>query len=61
MVQASQDQDGPRIARLSPAIHESQSAIDRQFEALGLLYDQKERLKRSFDDKFNESGLNDGR
>jgi ATP-binding cassette subfamily F protein 3 len=60
MVQASQDQDGPRIARLSPAIHESQNAIDRQFEALGLLYDKKERLERSFDDKLNESGLNDG-
>ena len=61
MVQASQDQDGPRIARLSPAIHKSQNAIDRQFEALAALYDKKERLERSFDDKFNESGLNDGR
>jgi ATP-binding cassette subfamily F protein 3 len=61
MVQASQDQDGPRIARLSPAIHESQNAIDKQFEALEPLYDKKERLERSFDEKLNESGLNDGR
>jgi ATP-binding cassette, subfamily F, member 3 len=59
MVQASQDQEGARIAQLSPAIHESQHAIDRQFEALEALYDKKERLQQRFDDKLNESGLND--
>ncbi|MEJ2154876.1 MAG: ABC-F family ATP-binding cassette domain-containing protein [Desulfobacteraceae bacterium] len=57
MVQASQDQDGARIAELSPAIHKSQHAIDQQFEALEVLYEKKERVQHVFDEKMIESGL----
>jgi ATP-binding cassette, subfamily F, member 3 len=61
MVKASQDQEGARIAQLSPAIHESQHTIDRQFEALETLYEKKDRLQQRFDEELNESGLNDSR
>ncbi len=57
MVQASQDQDGPRIAELSPAIHQCQQVIDAEFEALETLYAEKERLEKIYEERLSDSGL----
>ena len=57
MVEASQNQDGARIAKLSPAIHERQRIIDAGFEALEALYEEKERLQKSYDRKLIVEGL----
>ncbi|UCF90135.1 MAG: ABC-F family ATP-binding cassette domain-containing protein, partial [Desulfobacterales bacterium] len=48
MQQASQAQDGPRIAELSQAIHACQSSIDRLFEQLEKITDDLEAHKRVF-------------
>lgn len=45
MVQASQNQDGQRIAELSPAIRQCQEAIDALFSELETLYTDKEKLE----------------
>ncbi len=44
MVQASQDQDGQRIAELSPAIRQCQESIDALFRELENLYAEKETV-----------------
>ena len=49
MIQASQDQDGARIAELSPAISQCQALIDQSFEELEILYARKEQLEQVFD------------
>jgi ATP-binding cassette, subfamily F, member 3 len=56
MVQASQDQDGARIAELSPAIRQSQHLIDDNFGALEQLYENKEKIQKIYDRKLNEIG-----
>ncbi|MGD9365050.1 MAG: ATP-binding cassette domain-containing protein [Desulfobacteraceae bacterium] len=56
MVQASRNQDGARIAKLSPAIRACQNLIDRNFEALENLYEKKEALQKAYDRKLNEIG-----
>jgi ATP-binding cassette subfamily F protein 3 len=48
MIQASQCQDGGRIAELSPAISQCQAIIDRSFEELEGLYARKEQLEQTF-------------
>jgi ATP-binding cassette subfamily F protein 3 len=48
MIQASQSQDGGRIAELSPAISQCQAIIDRSFEELEGLYARKEQLEQTF-------------
>jgi ATP-binding cassette subfamily F protein 3 len=49
MVQASQDQDGQRIAELSPAIRQCQEAIDALFSELETLYTDKEKVEAETD------------
>ena len=49
MIQASQEQDGGRIAELSPAISQCQAVIDQRFEELEGLYARKEQLEQVFD------------
>jgi ATP-binding cassette subfamily F protein 3 len=56
MVQASQDQDGARIAELSPAIHQCRHIIDENFEALEVLYEKKEAIEKVYDLKLGELG-----
>jgi ATP-binding cassette subfamily F protein 3 len=45
MVQASQNHDGQRIAKLSPAIRHCQETIDAQFAVLEVLYQKKEAIE----------------
>jgi ATP-binding cassette, subfamily F, member 3 len=45
MVQASQDQDGQRIAELSPLIRQCQESIDALFSELENLYTEKEKVE----------------
>ena len=54
MVKASQDQDGARIAELSPAIHQCQSVIDGCFDTLEGLYAQKENLEEEFENQLSK-------
>jgi ATP-binding cassette, subfamily F, member 3 len=49
MVAASQDQDGSRIAELSPVIHKCQAVIDQTFVQLEPLYEKKEALEKRYD------------
>lgn len=56
MVQASQNQDGARIEELSPAIHQCQGIIDRNFETLEDLYEKKEAFQNEFDQKIEDLG-----
>jgi ATP-binding cassette subfamily F protein 3 len=49
MVRASRDQDGPRIAELSPAIGQCREAIDAMFGELETLYTDKERVEAETD------------
>ena len=56
MVQASQDQDGARIAELSPAIHQCQNSIDENFRVLEELYEKKEALQKIYDLKLDDLG-----
>jgi ATP-binding cassette subfamily F protein 3 len=49
MVQASQDQDGQRIAELSPAIRQCQEAIDALFSDLEILYTDKDKVEAETD------------
>ncbi|MGD9210782.1 MAG: ABC-F family ATP-binding cassette domain-containing protein [Desulfobacteraceae bacterium] len=42
MLEASQAQNGPRIAQISQDLHHYQSAVDKGFEELEILYNQKE-------------------
>ncbi len=49
MVQASQSQDGSRIAELSPAIHQCQAHIDAGYASLETLYARKEAIEEKFD------------
>jgi ATP-binding cassette subfamily F protein 3 len=49
MVRASQDQDGQRIAELSPAIRQCQEAIDALFSDLETLYTDKEKVEAETD------------
>lgn len=49
MVQASQDQDGQRIAELSPAIRKCQERIDALFNELETSYTDKERVEAETD------------
>ncbi len=49
MVAASQQQDGARIAELSPAIRKNQSRIEQCFAELEPLYDKKEALEEKYD------------
>ncbi len=48
MIQASQAQDGDQIAKLSPAINQCRSLIDKCFEELELLYASKESMEGTF-------------
>jgi ATP-binding cassette subfamily F protein 3 len=45
MVQASQNQDGQCIAKLSPAIGQCRETIDAQFDELEVLYQKKEAIE----------------
>jgi ATP-binding cassette subfamily F protein 3 len=56
MVRASQNQDGARIAALSPAIHQAQSRIDENFKVLEGLYEKKETLQKFYDQKLEALG-----
>ncbi len=56
MIQASQEQDGARIAGLSPAISQCQSMIDKCFEELEALYPQKETLEQTFNRQLEDLG-----
>jgi ATP-binding cassette subfamily F protein 3 len=56
MVQASQNQDGARIAELSPAIHRAQVSIDKNFKVLESLYEEKEALQKIYDQKLAQLG-----
>jgi ATP-binding cassette subfamily F protein 3 len=56
MVQASQNQDGARIAELSPAIHQCQHIIEENFEVLEELYEKKETIEKVYDLKLGELG-----
>jgi ATP-binding cassette, subfamily F, member 3 len=54
MIQASQAQNGTRIAELSPAISECRNAIDRYFDELEGLYAEKESLEEQFTQQLKE-------
>ena len=54
MVDASQAQDGNRIASLSPEIRQCQEKIDACFEQLETWYEQKDSLDRYYDQKLAE-------
>jgi ATP-binding cassette subfamily F protein 3 len=54
---ASEKQDGPRIASLSIALHECQTAIDKGFEELEILTEQQERESAGFDQRMKELQL----
>ena len=56
MIQASQNQNGSRIAELSPAINACQTIIDENFEKLETLYAQKETLEATFNQQLAELG-----
>jgi ATP-binding cassette subfamily F protein 3 len=56
MVQASRNQNGARIAELSPSIRQCQNLIDRNFEELEILYEKKETLQKVYDQKLKEIG-----
>ncbi len=56
MIQASQAQDGARIAELSPAIHQAQSTIDKCFEELEGLYARKDQMEAVFSRQLAELG-----
>jgi ATP-binding cassette subfamily F protein 3 len=49
MVQASQDQDGQRIAELSPATRQCREAIDTLFSDLETLYTDKDKVEAETD------------
>lgn len=56
MVQASQDQDGARIAELSPVIHQCQHIIEQNFDTLEELYEKKEAFEKIYDLQLGELG-----
>ena len=61
MQQASQQQDGPRIADLARAIHAGQAAIDSFFDELEDATHELERCNAVFETQLQalEIGLND--
>jgi ATP-binding cassette subfamily F protein 3 len=56
MIQASQAQDGSQIAKLSPAISQCSSIIDKCFEELEGLYARKESMEQTFNTQLEELG-----
>jgi ATP-binding cassette, subfamily F, member 3 len=56
MIQASQDQEGDRIAKLSPAISQCRSLIDKCFEELEGLYAGKEQMEQAFNQRLADLG-----
>ena len=56
MILASQAQDGARIAKLSPAIHQAQSMIDNCFEELEGLYVRKDEMEEVFNRQLEDLG-----
>jgi ATP-binding cassette, subfamily F, member 3 len=54
MIQASQAQDGARIADLSPAINKCRDEIDNHFDELETLYARKESLEEGFNRQLAE-------
>ena len=56
MIEASQAQDGDRIAKLSPDISQCQSVIDKCFEELEPLYARKEEMEQAFNRQLAELG-----
>ncbi len=56
MVAASQAGDGPRIARISQAIHQSQSIIDKKYASLEDLYSRKQEMDAELESKLSALG-----
>jgi len=51
MQQATQAQDGARIAEISRSLHRCQAAVDRHFESLENLLQSREEKHRAFEEK----------
>jgi ATP-binding cassette subfamily F protein 3 len=56
MIQASQAQDGGQIAKLSPAISQCRSIIDKCFDELEVLYARKESMEQTFNTQLEALG-----